>query len=94
VRTDRECRAHIGNAVETCLIDHLPAILAAGAGGVAVDARGRGAAYAGEMTAIYREALDAAGRPGTGAHLSRLKEEAKKRSFGGITASSYLRGTD
>lgn len=94
VRTDRECRAHIGNAVETCLIDHLPAILAAGVGGVAVDARGRGAAYAGDMTAIYREALSGIGRAGEGALLSRLKEEAKKRSLGGITASSYLRGTE
>ncbi|MDK2974109.1 MAG: family peptidase [Methanofollis sp.] len=94
LRTDRACRAHIGNAVETCLVDHLPALLAAGVGGVAVDARGRGPVYAGEMTALYRKALDAAGRSGDRAILSRLKEEIKKRSLGGITASSYLRGTD
>jgi len=94
LRTDGECRAHIGNAVETCLIDHLPAIIAAGVGGVAVDARGRGPAYAGKMTAIYREALDAAGSSGHRGLLSRLKEEVKKCSLGGITASSYLRGTD
>lgn len=94
VRMDGACRAYIGNAVETCLIDHLPAILASGVRGVAVDARGRGALYAGEMTAIYREALSGIGRAGEAPLLSRLKEEAKHRSYGGITASSYLRGTD
>ena len=94
VRTDRECRTHIGNAVETCLIDHLPAIALAGIGEVIIDARGRTGAYAGEMTKIYREALRAAGE-GAGKgdmRLLQVKEQAKARSLGGITAGHFLRG--
>lgn len=94
VRTDRECRTHIGNAVETCLIDHLPAIVRAGIREVIIDARGRTAAYAGEMTGIYREALRITGEgaePGD-ARLLCLKEQAKARSLGGITTGHFLRG--
>jgi len=55
-KTDGECRTRIGNAVETCLVDHLPAIRRAGISEVVIDARGRTGAYAGAMTRIYRDA--------------------------------------
>jgi putative protease len=94
VRTDRECRSHIGNAVETCLIDYLPVIARAGIGEVIIDARGRTGAYAGEMTGIYCEALRYTGE-GAGKgdpRLLRLKGQAKARSLGGITAGHFHRG--
>ena len=37
IHTDGECRTRIGNAVETCLIDHLPAIRQAGISEVVID---------------------------------------------------------
>jgi putative protease len=82
-----ECRTSIGNAVETCLLDRLPALIAAGVGGIAVDARRRGSAYAREMTGIYREALD-------GRVSADLKARAKALSLGGITAGAFVHGTE
>jgi putative protease len=94
VRTDGECRTHIGNAVETCLIDHLPAIVHAGISEVVIDARGRSGAYAGEMVRIYREGIryTAEGAGAQDPRLLRLKAEAKARSLGGITAGHFVRG--
>jgi len=82
-----ECRTSIGNAVETCLLDRLPALIAAGVGGIAVDARRRGPAYAREMTGIYSEALD-------GRVSADLKTRAKALSLGGITAGAFVHGTE
>jgi putative protease len=94
LRTDGECRTRIGNAVETCLVDHLPAIQKAGISGVVIDARGRSGAYAGAMTRIYRDAMS---RDGTGTGTGdlppgSLKEQIKTLAYGGITAGHFLRG--
>ena len=95
VYTDSQCRTHIMNAVETCLIDHLPEILNWGIDGIVIDARGRPPGYTGAMTRIYTAALAAAQKShGEAANdLDRLKEEAKGISRGGITAGHFLRGT-
>jgi putative protease len=91
IRTDGECRTRIGNAVETCLIDYLPAIRQAGISEVVVDARGRTGAYAGAMVRIYTEAIsgDAAGDT---SGITGLKDRIKARAYGGITAGHFLRG--
>jgi len=85
VETDGECRTRIGNAAETCLIDHLPAIRQAGISGIAIDARGRTGAYAGAMVRIYRDAI-------AGTAAGSLKEQVKAIAYGGITAGHFLRG--
>ena len=59
VYRDAQGRTHISNAVETCLVDHLPFVAGLGLDWVAIDARRRGAHYAGDMTLEYREALEA-----------------------------------
>lgn len=94
VRVDAERRTHIGNAVETCLIDQLPAIAGAGIAEVILDTRGRTSAYAGEMTSIWRRALSlvAGGAAVNDPQLLQLKVEAKARSLGGITSGHFLRG--
>ena len=96
VHTDAGCRTHVLNAVETCLLDHLPVIHESGVNVVAIDARFRPPAYAGRMTRIYREAIGTAGRKGakTEARLAALKDEARALSLGGITAGHFLRGLD
>jgi U32 family peptidase len=94
VFTDSQCRTHILNAAETCLIDHLPAIISAGIDEIVIDARGRTPEYAGTMTKIYREAIGVTtGRTGAVQYeLDRLKEEVKRIALGGITAGHFLRG--
>jgi len=94
IRIDRECRSHIGNSAELCLVDHLVEIMTMGISEVVIDARGRSGNYIREMTRIYREALDisAARKPGWEKQLTALKDRIKKISIGEITAGHYLRG--
>jgi len=95
VRSDGSCRTWIGNSAELCLLDHLPAIRAAGIREVAVDTRGKPARYTKEMTTLYRAAVDRT-NSGTSApddpSLAVLKEKARQISAGGITAGHLLRG--
>ncbi len=94
VQSDGECRTRIGNAVETCLVDHLPAIRQAGISEVVIDARGRTGAYAGAMTRIYRDAMgrDSAGSGTKDMHDGSLKDRIKALAWGGITTGHFLRG--
>jgi len=93
VRIDGECRSHIYNASELCLIDHLPSLMKRGMDEIIIDARGRTRAYAGDMTRIYKNAITLVQNKETGDHqLEPLKEAVKLRSLGGITAGHYLRG--
>jgi len=91
---DDQGMTHVLNSAETCLIDHLPRILAMGLQGVAIDGRNRGPRYAREMAGIYREALQQAFEVDDSlkARLEKLKERAMEISLGGITAGHFLRG--
>ena len=94
VRVDGECRSHIYNSSEICLVDHLPALMQIGINEVLIDTRGRTATYTGDMTRLYREAVQLAekgvrtGDPG----IKKLKDAIKRRAIGGITAGHFLRG--
>lgn len=94
VRTDDACRSHIFNAVETCLVDAVPDLVLIGVDAIAIDARGRSAAYAGEMVKIYRDAiaLDAQKPGAQGQDFAGFKDRIKAIAFGGITAGHYARG--
>ena len=94
LRSDEHNRTHIFNSAETCLLDYLPQIAQMGLDGVAVDARGRTAKYAREMTEIYLKAIDLVkrGHKERDSDLWALKEEAKARSLGGITTGHFLKG--
>ncbi len=94
VRIDTECRTHIGNSAELCLLDHLPEIIDMGISEVVIDARGRTVTFISEMTRIYRTAISVTSTRTTGAekHLQALKERIKKCSFGEITSGHFVRG--
>jgi U32 family peptidase len=91
VLADGECRGRILNAVETCLIDHLSALVEAGADLLVVDARGRTPAWAAAVAGAYRAGLDAPAA-GRGPRLAALKEELRSIAAGGITAGPFERG--
>jgi putative protease len=94
VRTDAECRTHIFNAVETCLLDYLPSLMQMGIGMVAIDARGRTAAYVKKMVYTYRDAIQATQQDGSGirGRLTQLKDSIKAFTLGGITTGHFVRG--
>ncbi len=97
IRVDNECRTHIGNSAELCLVDHLAEIIDIGIDEVVIDARGRAGAYVSEMTRSYHTAISAISATSTrtaGAEkqLPALKERIKKISLGEITAGHFIRG--
>jgi putative protease len=94
VRTDGECRSHIYNSAELCLIDYLPSIRNAGINEVVIDARGRTETYILEITRLYRQAIDLSGQkiPGQRQQLKALKDAIKNLVFGGITTGHFIRG--
>ncbi|MFA4823810.1 MAG: DUF3656 domain-containing protein [Methanoregula sp.] len=94
VRTDSECRTHIGNAAELCLVDHLPEIRDIGISEVVIDARGRPGAYVSAMIPVYQDALGilAALQPVGEKRLQALKDRIRKCSLGEITAGHFIRG--
>jgi putative protease len=94
VRIDGECRSHIYNAAEICLIDHLPSLMESGIDEVVVDARGRTGNYARDMTRLYRQAIHLAktGVRQNDQQFEQLKGAVKRRSLGGITSGHFIRG--
>lgn len=100
VRADGEGLTVIRNAVETCLLDHLPALSLASIDAVLIDARGRGPVYTREMTGLYRRALGLLSEEGmwADARVTPVKEEIRRIALGGITAGalspSVRRGQD
>ncbi|HJX55628.1 MAG TPA: DUF3656 domain-containing protein, partial [Methanoregula sp.] len=94
VRIDGECRSHVYNAAEICLIDHLPSLMEIGVSDVVIDARGRTRAYAADMTRIYRQAITLAkdGVRHDDPRIEALKDAVRFRSLGGITSGHFIRG--
>ncbi|HKL97774.1 MAG TPA: U32 family peptidase [Methanocorpusculum sp.] len=84
--TDSQCRGHILNASETCLIEFIGKLASYGVSVISIDARGRSPEYIRRMVAIYTSVADGTGDP------KELKEQVKDIASGGITAGHYLRG--
>jgi len=94
VRIDGECRSHIYNSAEMCLIDHLPSLMQIGINEVVIDARGRTGSYTRDMIRLYREAILLAKKGDrTDDHpFDQLKDAVKRLAVGGITAGHFIRG--
>jgi putative protease len=89
IRTDWSCRTHIGNSSEICLIDEIPWFGRSGIASVAIDARHRTPAYAGEMTGLYREAMQISQTAEGKQDFSDILRHIKRISLGGITAAHF-----
>lgn len=96
VHPDGGCRVRILNAVETCLVDRLPALHRAGVNLLVVDARRRTPAWTAAAVGAYRAGLATLGGQGTERRerLAGLKEELRAIAAGGITAGPFVRGRD
>jgi len=100
VTTDDECRTHIWNSRETCLIDSLPELREAGVAGFVLDCRIKPPAYTRTVTAAYAEGVKMVGGAGAGAEpasgvrswLGKKKEDMKKIATGGLTTAHLYRG--
>ncbi|MDD1676892.1 MAG: DUF3656 domain-containing protein [Methanomicrobiales archaeon] len=84
-------KTRIANAVELCLVDHIPFFSRNGISILTIDARGRTPAYVNAVAAQYRKAIAVANEsPDEWDHrLGGIKEELKRRSRGGITQGHF-----
>ncbi|MDO5836106.1 MAG: U32 family peptidase [Methanobacterium sp.] len=94
VEIDEECRTHIANSVELCLLDHLPSLHEMGLSQLVIDSRNKPADYALTMFTTYQKALELTSNqvPHLRKKLNSLKNQVKKVSNGGITSGNFLRG--
>lgn len=94
VEIDAECRTHISNSVELCLIDHIHHLSEMGFDNLVIDSRNNPADYAHTMVSLYQKALDLTTKhdPKLKTKLKSLKKQVKKISNGGITTGNFLRG--
>jgi putative protease len=91
VSLDAEGKTRIANAVELCLIDHVPLFCTSGIQMLGIDARGRTPRYAREVAGIYHRAIHIHTEHPQAweANLPLVKEELKRRSCGGITQGHF-----
>ncbi|NYB51643.1 MAG: U32 family peptidase [Methanobacteriaceae archaeon] len=94
VELDENCRTHIFNSVELCLIDHIPPLLAMGVNRLIIDSRNKPPIYVKNILSLYQEALKLSilNVPDLEDRLNSCKKRVKKMSNGGITTGNFLRG--
>ncbi|WP_062398999.1 peptidase U32 family protein [Methanogenium cariaci] len=87
VTVDAECRTHVWNSRETCIIDHLDLLVNAGIRHVAIDCRIRNGRYAESVVRAYQDAfalLIAGGESMKGGRkIQALKDRVHQRASGG-----------
>jgi U32 family peptidase len=96
VEIDAECRTHISNSVELCLIDHIHHLSEMGFNNLVIDSRNKPSDYAHTMVSLYQKALQLTTKrdPKLKTKLNSLKKQVKKISNGGITTGNFLRGVN
>lgn len=96
VEIDQECRTHIFNSVELCLIDYLPQLSKMGLDNLIIDARNKPVNYIQNILPIYQKAREFTVNsvPNLGNKLDLLKKRVKKNSNGGITTGNFIRGVE
>ncbi|GAB4318322.1 MAG: U32 family peptidase [Methanobacteriaceae archaeon] len=89
---DLECRTHILNSVELCLIDYIALFKEWNVDGLVIDARNRSGNYVRDILSIYGNAVNQLNHGELSSkNIKNMKNQIKKRSLGGITKSNFLR---
>ncbi|MBA1342396.1 MAG: hypothetical protein C5S52_02230 [ANME-2 cluster archaeon] len=83
---DMDCRMHLLNSSELCMLEHIPAIVRAGVSSIRIEARVVESDRAGEITRLYRDALD-----GCSARDGKIQSTCKGIT-GKYTTGHYRRG--
>jgi putative protease len=92
IMTDPYGRTHIFNAAETSLLDRIPEILNAGIHCGIIDGRWRSAAYARDMTALWKKATVVNGNTQQKNQADLWRNEAKGYAWGSLTSATWKRG--
>ncbi len=96
VTIDTECRTHIWNSRETCVIDHLDLLVDTGISHIAIDCRIRNGLYAESVINTYKEAFELlfTGKSMKNREIQELKDRLQQMASGGITTGHFLKGVE
>ncbi|MEA1895830.1 MAG: DUF3656 domain-containing protein [Euryarchaeota archaeon] len=83
---DTDCRMHLLNSSELCMLDYVPAIVRSGVSSIRIDARAVESERAGTITRLYRAALD-----GCSVRDDKIQRRCKDIT-GEYTTGHYRRG--
>ncbi len=86
LQMDTDCRMHLLNSSELCMLDHIPGIVKAGVSSIRIEARAVESDRAGAITRLYRNALD-----GCSARGGKIQSTCKGIT-GEYTTGHYRRG--
>lgn len=93
VESDRDCRMHLFNSRDLCLLDDLPELYRSGVASVRIEARRENPGYVAETVKVYRKAIDSIS---TGKIDVQYFENARKKmlslSPAGLTKGHFYRG--
>ena len=92
VEQDNRCRTHVYNSRELCMIDRLPALLDVGVSSLRIDGVRYNNMQVGEITGLYRQALDSCLETGGEFDGSEYLAEMKQMFTSGLTSGHYFRG--
>ncbi|MDF1557814.1 MAG: DUF3656 domain-containing protein [ANME-2 cluster archaeon] len=92
VEQDARCRTHVFNSRELCMIDRLPDLLDAGVTSLRIDGVRYNNAQVGEITGLYRKALDSCMEAGGEFDGSDYLAQMKQMFTSGLTKGHYFRG--
>ena len=92
VEQDTQCRTHVYNSRELCMIDRLPGLLDAGVELLRIDGVRYNNVQVGEITGLYRQALDSCMVAGEQFDGSEYLAQMKQMFTSGLTSGHYFRG--
>lgn len=92
VEQDARCRTHVYNSRELCMIDRLSGLLDAGVELLRIDGMRYNNAQVGEITGLYRQALDSCLEAKEQFDGSEYLAEMKQMFTSGLTSGHYFRG--
>ncbi|MBW6518496.1 MAG: U32 family peptidase [ANME-2 cluster archaeon] len=92
VEQDDRCRTHVYNSRELCMIDRLPGVLDAGVSLLRIDGMRYNNTQVGEITGLYRQALDSCLVTGEQFNGSEYLAQVKQLFTSGLTSGHYFRG--
>lgn len=92
VEQDARCRTHVYNSRELCMIDRLPGLLDAGVSSLRIDGVRYNNVQVGEITGLYRQALDSCMVAGEQFDGSEYLADMKQMFTSGLTSGHYFRG--
>ncbi|MEW6541526.1 MAG: DUF3656 domain-containing protein [Bacillota bacterium] len=90
---DHDCRMHVFNAKDLCVVDQVPELIRCGVAALRVEGRPHDAAYVDGVVRIYREVIDLCRTRGPDWRIpSYYRERLERLSPQGLTTGHYFRG--